>query len=227
MKKNKQLVCSIMTADQLHLAKELDELKEAGINWLHCDVMDGQFVDNLAMGPYEVEYFGKMPDFTVDIHMAVKNPEKYVKMFAPCRPDYITFHVEAAEDPNAVIQLIQDEGIGAGIAISPDTPLLTILPYLNQVDLVLMMTVKPGFAGQAFREDVLEKLDQLTQYFEENFTNENRPLVEVDGNINPVTMAKMQDYAVDLYVLGTSALFNEDPRSYKEKADEMYAIIGK
>lgn len=219
----KQLVASIMCGDQLNLKSELEGLLEAGINWLHCDVMDGVFVNNLAMGPYDIEAIQQVEGFTLDVHLATVTPDKYIEMYGPLNPDYITFHIETSADPQKSIDLIKSYHCKVGLAFSPETPVSAIEPYLEQIDLLLVMTVNPGFAGQKFNETVLNKLKELTDFFA---TMEGpRPLVEVDGNIYSETIKKMSAYDIDLYVLGTSALFREDGLTYTEKAERLNAAI--
>lgn len=217
-----KLVPSIMTADQLNLEQELQDLHESGIDWLHVDVMDGIFVDNLAMGPYVVEPIIETENFTVDIHLACIDPERYIHMFSEIQPDYLTFHIETTAKPEKLIELIHSKGIKAGIAISPQTRIETIYPYLESIDLVLMMTVNPGFAGQRIQEHVYDKIEKLNQKIE---SMENKPLIEVDGNIYDETANKISQVGADLYVLGTSALFNDAPGSYAEKLDQMKQAI--
>lgn len=219
----KRLVASIMCGDQLNLGNELNSLLEAGINWLHCDVMDGIFVNNLAMGPYDIEAIQKVEGFILDIHLATVTPDKYIAMFAPLKPDYITFHIETSENPQKTIELIKSFDCKVGLAFNPETPVSAIEPYLSEIDLLLVMTVNPGFAGQRFNESVLDKLKLLTTIFSK--VDYRRPLVEVDGNIYETTMRQMSDYDVDLYVLGTSALFRNDGISYIDKANNLNTVI--
>lgn len=219
----KQLVASIMTANQLELNQEIKDLLDVGINWLHCDVMDGVFVNNLAMGPYQIEYLKKFEELTLDVHLATVDPEKYIDMFGPLKPDYITFNIETTDNPELLFERIRSYGVKVGLAFSPETPVNAIEPYLAEIDLLLVMTVNPGFSGQKFNESVLKKLEELTTIFKE--VNYKRPLIEVDGNIYDETMNKMNNMDVDLYVLGTSALFNKSENTYQEKVNHLNSVI--
>jgi len=221
-KMKKTLAVSIMTANQLELKNEIDSLKKAGINWLHCDVMDGVFVDNLAMGPYLIEQLKKDKTLILDVHLATVSPEKYIKMFGKLQPDYITFHIETTDNPEKIIHLIKSFGIKVGVAISPETSFDAIIPILNQIDLILVMTVNPGFAGQKFNFSVLDKLRQITNHFQ---NNSKRPIIQVDGNINAQTLELMKNFYVDLFVLGTSALYNNSSTTNEEKISKLKNIL--
>lgn len=218
----KQIAASIMCADQLHLKEELSKLEEAGIDLLHCDVMDGVFVNNLAMGPYVLEEIKHATSIPLDIHLATVTPDKYIEMFSSIKPDYISFHIETTEDAGHSINLLQKYGIKPAIALSPETPVEAITPYLSEVAMVLMMTVNPGFAGQKFNYTVLKKLDDLR----EKMANLNQPpLIEVDGNINENTVPELVDKGADVYVLGTSQLFNDKRGTYKDKVENIRKLF--
>ena len=212
---------SIMCADQMDLKGELQALKEAGIGWIHCDVMDGVFVNNLAMGPYNTAPIIQDGGFIIDVHLATYTPERFVELFAPVKPHYLTFHVEAADRPRDIIRQIQGHGIQVGIAISPETELETILDYLPEVDLVLVMTVNPGFAGQRMQLPVLEKLRGLQAHMA---GWQKRPLISVDGNIHGETIALISPIGADVYILGTSGLFFGE-KAYREKVKRLADML--
>ncbi|CUL26727.1 ribulose-5-phosphate 3-epimerase [Listeria monocytogenes] len=223
--KMRKIAASIMCADQLHLGDELQRLESAGVELLHCDVMDGVYVNNLALGPEYLEIVRNNTEIPLDIHLATINPLKYIDMFGPVKPEYISFHVEVAEDVSEIIRKIRSYNVKPSIAINPETPIEAIYPYLDDVEMVLMMTVNPGFAGQKFQTDVLQKLDDLKAKLAGKI---HAPLIEVDGNINKETVGLMRDCLPDIYVLGTSALFhNRDKTSYAERLVHIWSNVEK
>ncbi|EAC5122557.1 ribulose-phosphate 3-epimerase [Listeria monocytogenes] len=221
----RKIAASIMCADQLHLGEELRRLESAGVELLHCDVMDGVYVNNLALGPEYLEIVRNNTEIPLDIHLATITPLKYIDMFGPVKPEYISFHVEVAEDVSEVIRKIRSYNVKPSIAINPETPIEAIYPYLDDVEMVLMMTVNPGFAGQKFQTDVLQKLHDLKA---KQAGKVHAPLIEVDGNINKETVGLMRDCLPDIYVLGTSALFHDrDKTSYAERLVHIWSDVEK
>ncbi|EAG9134364.1 ribulose phosphate epimerase [Listeria monocytogenes] len=221
----RKIAASIMCADQLHLGDELQRLKSAGVELLHCDVMDGVYVNNLALGPEYLEIVRNNTEIPLDIHLATITPLKYIDMFGPVKPEYISFHVEVAEDVSEIIRKIRSYNVKPSIAINPETPIEAIYPYLDDVEMVLMMTVNPGFAGQKFQTDVLQKLHDLKAKLAGKI---HAPLIEVDGNINKETVGLMRDCLPDIYVLGTSALFHDrDKTSYAERLVHIWSNVEK
>ncbi|ECB9797563.1 ribulose-phosphate 3-epimerase [Listeria monocytogenes] len=221
----RKIAASIMCADQLHLGEELRRLESAGVELLHCDVMDGVYVNNLALGPEYLEIVRNNTEIPLDIHLATITPLKYIDMFGPVKPEYISFHVEVAEDVSEVIRKIRSYNVKPSIAINPETPIEAIYPYLDDVEMVLMMTVNPGFAGQKFQTDVLQKLHDLKAKLAGKV---HVPLIEVDGNINKETVGLMRNCLPDIYVLGTSALFHDrDKTSYAERLVHIWSDVEK
>jgi len=209
-----KVAASIMCADQLNLTAELRKLEQANVDLLHCDVMDGVYVNNLAMGPYVLEAIKESTTIPLDIHLATETPTKYIEMFAPIKPAYMSFHIEATDDAAKDIERLQKHDIAPVLAINPETPIETIYPYLGEIDMVLMMTVNPGFAGQQFNYTVLDK---ITALMNEMNKQAHHPLIEVDGNINEQTIPDLVERGSDVYVLGTSQLFNKKPGTYQDK----------
>ena len=218
------IICaSITCADQMKLKEELEALEEAGVKLLHCDVMDGIFVKNLAMGPELLKSISENTTIPLDIHLATETPDKYIDMMSYIKPKYISFHVESSTNVKADIQKLRNYGIGPVLAISPQTSVDKIEEYISLVEGILVMTVNPGFAGQKFNLSVLDKLDKLTEILKDY---DNPPFIEVDGNINKDTIKLMNGKKVDIYVVGTSALFNDKPPiSYKDKIEELKESI--
>lgn len=220
----KTIAPSIMCADPLKLANELDDLKHAGVKLLHCDVMDGIFVQNDAMGLYVLEAIQAYSPMHLDIHLATIEPDKYIDLFQTAKPEFISFHLETSPYPEKTIHHIRSLGIKPSIAVHPDTRIEAIYPYLDMIDMVLLMTVKPGFAGQKFHYHVLEKLSKLHK---ELSTRSHKPLIEVDGNIQSETIEQILTHgSADVYVVGTAALFNQNPGSYLQKLTPLRNQIG-
>lgn len=209
------MAASLMCGDQLHIGDELAKLEEANCDLLHLDVMDGIYVNNLALGPEWIAAIKEATTISIDIHLATIDPIKYIEMFAPIKPDYLSFHVEEAKNCKEAIEKIKNFGIKPSIALNPEIPIEAIIPFLDDVDMILMMTVNPGFSGQKFNKKVLKKIEELKKLL---IGREHKPLIEVDGNIKSETIAWMKHAQPDVFVLGTSALFHKkDDESYSAR----------
>jgi ribulose-phosphate 3-epimerase len=217
-----KFAASIMCANQLNLKNELRNLEYAGIDMLHCDIMDGIFVNNLAMGPYILEQIKENTDILLDLHLATVTPEKYITMFKHIKPEYISFHIETVKEPRRTIKLIKNEGIKASVAISPLTPIEQIGDIINEVDMINFMTVNPGFSGQKINHRAVNKLLKLKELCSKSNIY---PLIEVDGCINKDTIPTLLERGANVFVLGTSSIFNSYNRSYHEKIMELRSLV--
>jgi ribulose-phosphate 3-epimerase len=199
------LAPSILSADFSDLKSAIKYCEEGGAHWIHVDVMDNQFVPNLTIGPPVVKSIRPITDKILDVHMMVVEPEKLVESFARAGADIITFHIETTDTPADIIQLIKSCGCKAGISLKPSTPLETIYPYLDEVDLVLVMTVEPGFGGQGYLPGSNEKISELKTYLKDQCLD--RVLIEIDGGIKLHNAKEVIDAGADVLVAG-SAIFN-------------------
>ena len=197
------LAPSILASDYTRLGEEIEKCNQADVQWLHCDVMDGHFVPNISYGPKFVEAAGSCSDAFLDVHLMIENPEQYIEQFADAGADQITVHQEACPHLHRTIQNIHNYGITAGVAINPGTSLQTIEPIMNDVDLVLLMSVNPGFGGQSFIENTYHRLQKLSAMRDEYGAGF---LIEVDGGVNLDNIQKVTQRGADVLVAG-SAVF--------------------
>ena len=195
-----KLYPSLLSADFLQLQEELKALEDAGVDGVHFDVMDGQFVPNISIGLPILEAVRKGTDLPIDVHLMIEEPEKYVELFATQGADMISVHVEATPHIHRVIQQIKKANVQAGVVINPGTSVDAIIPVLKMVDYVLVMTVNPGFGGQTFIHESIDKLDQLDKMKKAlNLSFE----IEVDGGINDETVATVVEHGATMLVAGS------------------------
>ena len=206
---NYKLAPSVLSADFGDLRGAMDICKKGGAHWIHIDVMDNQFVPNLTIGPPVVKSLRKYTDKFLDVHMMVVEPEKLVEPFARAGADGITFHVEAAENPNEVIDLIKSTGKQVGISLKPGTPLSSIEPFLDKVDLVLIMSVEPGFGGQGYLPGSSNRIKRLKSRLNEMCLD--RVLIEVDGGVQLNNMKEVVEAGADVLVAGSAVFGVKDP----------------
>ena len=203
---------SILSADFMNLETEINAVKDCGTKWVHIDVMDGHFVPNISIGVPVVKSIRKKTDMFLDTHLMIENPEKYIEAFAKAGSDLITFHLEATENPKKVIELIKSFGKKVGISIKPKTEARAVFPYLKDVDLVLVMTVEPGFGGQEFMHDCAMKIPEIR----ENASDEL--IIQVDGGINNLTGKICKSLGANSLVAG-SYIYGSD--NYQKAIDSL------
>ncbi|OQY11739.1 MAG: ribulose-phosphate 3-epimerase [Desulfobacteraceae bacterium 4572_19] len=195
---------SILSADFTKLGDEIKEVVNAGADWIHIDVMDGQFVPNITYGPLIVEASKKVTSIPLDVHLMIEKPDMLIPEFAKAGADFISVHVEACTHLNRSIQLIKSLGVRAGVALNPATSLSTIEWILTELDFVLIMGVNPGFGGQSFIENSLEKISVLRKIIDQKNLD---TLIQVDGGVSINTIEKIAKAGVDVFVAG-SAIFH-------------------
>ncbi len=209
MRSGFKLAPSILSADFSDLRSALDICNEGGAHWIHVDVMDNQFVPNLTIGPPVVKSLRPITKKFLDVHMMVVDPEKLVEPFAKAGADNITFHIEATSDPDGIIDLIRACGSKVGVSIKPKTPLEHIFPILDKVDVVLVMSVEPGFGGQGYLPGSNERIKQIRSFLIENCLD--RVLIEVDGGIKLHNAKQVMDAGADVLVAGSEVFKSDSP----------------
>ena len=208
---------SILSADFSKLGEEIKAVERAGADWIHIDVMDGHFVPNITIGPVVVSNIRKISDIFFDVHLMIENPGKYVEQFANAGADLITIHAEACDDILSTINEVKDLGCKVGVSINPETSLNIIAGIIQEIDLVLIMSVHPGFGGQSFIEDVLSKIRETKKIIDKI---DKKIHLEVDGGINGKTAKAAIEHGADVLVAGnfvfTSASYKDVIQSLKQ-----------
>lgn len=212
------LAPSILAADFSKLGQQIKQCDDAGIRWIHCDIMDGHFVPNISYGPGIVEAAAQSTNSFMDVHLMIENPDQYIETFVEAGADQITVHQEACPHLHRTIQNIHQQGVAAGVAVNPATSLHTIEPILDTIDLVLIMSVNPGFGGQSFIASTYERLRQIRTMRDEAGGNF---LIEVDGGVNIKNIKKVTQAGADILVAG-SAVFKADniPKSIEKMTEK-------
>jgi ribulose-phosphate 3-epimerase len=199
----KLIAPSILSADFARLGEEIAAVEKAGADWIHVDVMDGHFVPNITMGPLVVEAVRRATGLPIDTHLMIANPDHYISDFAKAGADYIVIHAEASVHLNRSVALIRECGAKAGVALNPATPLTALEWVLDQLDLVLIMSVNPGFGGQQFIPNSLERIETLRQMIAARGLD---TLIQIDGGVNTNTIQGISQAGCDVFVAG-SAIF--------------------
>lgn len=201
-----KLAPSILAADFGHLYDEIQKTVVSGADYIHLDIMDGHFVPNLTFGPQMVKYVNSVTDLPLDVHLMISNPEEYLEVYAAAGADLLTIHFEAVEDPGKLLRIIHSLSIMSGISISPNTPWEAVAPYLSEADWLLVMSVHPGFAGQKFIHESIDKIRAARRHID---AQQSACLIEVDGGIDLKTAPLVGSVGADILVTG-SAFYKSD-----------------
>ena len=203
----KKIAPSILSADFSRLAEEVRAVEKAGADVIHVDVMDGHFVPNITIGPLVVQGLKKLTSLPLDVHLMIENPERYVEVFAQAGSDWITIHAEVCPNLKRMIRKVRQLNARPGIVLKPATPLKTLFPVLDDIDLVLIMSVNPGFGGQSFIPATLKKIERLRKIVDQN----RYPLeIEVDGGVKVENIREVSMAGGDVFVVGTGIFKTEN-----------------
>ena len=198
---------SILSADFTRLGEEIRAVEAAGADWIHADIMDGHFVPNITFGPMVVEAVRRVTRLPIDVHLMISEPERYIADFAKAGADYISVHVETCIHLHRTVQLIRDAGARPGVVLNPATPLEALQWILEYADLVLVMSVNPGFGGQAFISNSIEKIQRLRQMITEKRLS---TLIEIDGGVSDKTIGNIAAAGADVFVAGSAIFGSRD-----------------
>jgi ribulose-phosphate 3-epimerase len=201
---------SILSADFARLGEEIRDVERGGADWIHVDVMDGRFVPNITIGPLIVEAIRPVTTLPLDVHLMIEEPDRYIPQFAKSGADWITVHQEACRHLHRTLYLIKEQGVKAGVVLNPATPLVTIESVLEDLDMVLLMTVNPGFGGQKFIHNVVPKIKELRRMLDERGLGHVE--IEIDGGVNAETARLCEEAGATVLVAG-SAVFNQADRA--------------
>jgi len=216
----KLIAPSILSADFSRLGEEIKTVEAAGADWIHVDVMDGHFVPNITIGPLIVEAVKRVTELPIDVHLMIENPDNYIPAFAKAGASWISVQVETCVHLNRSVHLIKENGARAGVVLNPSTPLDTVAWVLEYVDYVLIMSVNPGFGGQAFIPNSLDKIKDLRKLIREKDLD---VLIQVDGGVNSKTIAEVSAAGTDVFVAGSAIFGSQD---YKKTIDAFRKKMG-
>ena len=213
------LAPSILSADYMNMQRDLTQVKQDGARWLHVDIMDGIFVPNISFGPSMVKAIRGISDLVLDVHLMIDRPIRYIQQFCDAGADYLTIHVESdtPENTMAALEKIRALGVKPGIVVKPNTPAEAIAPYLDKVELVLVMTVEPGFGGQKFMAHMMPKVKQLRQMLDE--VNPTCHL-EVDGGVDLVTAEVCKENGANVLVAGSAFFGSSDRPNFTRQIEQ-------
>lgn len=212
------LAPSILSADFAHLGEDIRHVKEAGATWLHYDVMDGAFVPSISFGMPVLRSVRKITDLVLDVHLMIEKPERYIDEFADCGADIITIHYEACEDLKGTLRRIRERGVKAGVVLKPNTPNSVLEDILDQVDMILLMTVEPGFGGQAYIPSSTEKIRELKGMIRARGLQVD---IEVDGGIKKDNLSMVLEAGANVIVAGSAIFAGDIEQNVKEFLDIM------
>ena len=202
------LAPSVLAADFARMGEAVKSAADNGVKWLHLDIMDGHFVPNLTIGPDMVKAIRREVDLFLDVHLMVTNPENFFEPFVKAGADLLTFHIEIDPDPTDKIKMVRDLGCQVGLSLNPDAPVEKVLPHLDKVDLVLLMSVFPGYGGQKFIPESLDRARQISSFIK---SNNLECRLEVDGGVNRDNFRDLIKAGVDILVMGTAYFKDNNP----------------
>jgi len=215
----KLIAPSILSADFAKLGEDISAVEKAGADWIHVDVMDGHYVPNITIGPLVVEAVKRITKLPLDVHLMIENPDQYIPAFAESGANYISVHAETCPHLNRSIQFIKSCGAVPGVALNPSTPISSVEWVLEDIEFIVIMSVNPGFGGQAFIKNSLDKIRNLRSLIDRNGT---RAMIQVDGGVNEKTIEDISKAGADVFVAGSAIFGSQD---YKETIDGFRKLI--